>query len=567
MLNGLLARPVSRIVAWARGEDAGSSGGSADDIAPEAPGDTLAPDDARVRSDGGGTSLPPSDTARPNTATAGRETRPDAGGQSPIESFPKDFHQILHLTKAPMFVTDAAGDALVWNEGMRELTGSTEADAKSVEQISSAWYHDGRRAKTLADKIVDTHSGTRAEATPTHTEYDVEKVDWVGFELYQDESTFADADGETRHVRFSAAPLYENDEFVGVVEYVEDRTDDVRRQKDLERLVDEVTTTLTAVESGQLTARADASGLDHVEDELTDVIGMLNRTLRELEETVDGITEDSEQLRSSTHAIADRTDSITDAADQQESSLQEVSGEVNNVSASIEEIASTADSVSSNATQAVEEAERGSEAATSAEETMSEVTAATDEVVDDVRELQTHVEDIDEAVDMIDDIAEQTNMLALNASIEAARAGEAGEGFAVVAEEIKQLAGESQEHADKIERMVGSIQANTEQTVDSLERVSEQVHDGQDAVTTVQGSIDEVVSQMDETAAGIKQVATVTDDQAASAEEVASMINEVVEAAEQITADVEDIASQNADHAQLADRIDQNLERLTGQQL
>lgn len=91
------------------------------------------------------------------------------------------------------------------------------------------------------------------------------------------------------------------------------------------------------------------------------------------------------------------------------------------------------------------------------------------------------------------------------------------------------------------------------------------VHDGQDADTTVQRSIDEVVNQMDETAAGIQQVATVTDDQAASAEEVASMINQVVDAAENIASDVDDIASQNMEHAELADRIDRNLERLTGQ--
>jgi len=515
-----------------------------------------------LRSDGGGSKIESEASVSPDSGPA--PTGPYAEREQPITAFPKNFHQILHLTKSPLFVTDAEGNALVWNEGMTELTGSTEEEAKAADRLSSVWYHDGRRAKTLADKIVDTHQGRREDATPTHVEYDVEKVGWVDFELYQDESTFADADGETRHIRFSAAPMYEDDEFIGVVEYVEDRTEDVQKRHELEDLLDELIETLNGVQEGDLSVRAEAPSLGHVDTSFGAVVDSLNETLSTLEPIANGLAEDSERLRRSTTDIAEQTDSITDAAQEQESSLQKVSDEIDNVSASVEEIASTAQDVSNNAATAVEQAEEGDEQARETEATIAEVADATDTVVEDVRSLQERVAEIDEIIDMIDDIAEQTNMLALNASIEAARAGEAGEGFAVVADEIKQLANESQEHADTIETQLRSIQENTDQTVEQLDSVSAMVHDSRDQVQTVQRSIDTVVTEMDRTADGIQQVAAVTDDQAASAEEIAARIDGVVDSAEQVATSVTEISDRNTEHAELADRIDQNIEQLTG---
>ena len=513
---------------------------------------------AHLRADGAGEQLSGTPAASTSESPTGSGTEPE----SLVSSFPKNFHQILHLTKAPMFVTDADGNAVVWNEGMTELTGSTEADAKSVDQLSTAWYHDGRRGKTLADKIVDTHQDGRQAATPTHIDYDVERVDWVDFELYQDESTFTDSDGETRHIRFSAAPLYEDDEFVGVVEYVEDRTEDVREHQELESLIKELTTTLEAVGDGNLSARAERPAFDNVDAGIGRVVDALNETIAQLESSVEEIAKDSEHLRASAREVADRTESIATATHQQESSVREVSEEINSLSASVQEVAATADTVLDSAQTGVAEAKTGNERAKSAEETMDDVADATDRVVNDVQSLQQRIDEIDTVIDMIDDIAEQTNMLALNASIEAARAGEAGDGFAVVADEIKQLAGKSQDHADRIEDQITDIQENADRTVNSLESVNQKVHTGRDTVRTVQEQIDEVVEQVDDTAADIKQVASVSDDQAASAEEMASMIDEVFNAAEDITTDVEHIESKNAEHTDLADRIDRNLEQL-----
>jgi methyl-accepting chemotaxis protein len=100
---------------------------------------------------------------------------------------------------------------------------------------------------------------------------------------------------------------------------------------------------------------------------------------------------------------------------------------------------------------------------------MEQLDTDREEMLAGVENFQTAVDEISEIVAIIDDIAEQTNILALNALIEAARAGDAGDGFAVVANEVKQLAEESQDQAAEIESLVKTVQKDTEQTAATLE--------------------------------------------------------------------------------------------------
>ena len=79
-----------------------------------------------------------------------------------------------------------------------------------------------------------------------------------------------------------------------------------------------------------------------------------------------------------------------------------------------------------------------------------------------MEELQSQIKAVSEFTGVIDDIADQTNLLALNASIEASRVGEEGEGFAVVANEVKTLAEESKENASEIEETIETLQDRTE---------------------------------------------------------------------------------------------------------
>lgn len=480
-----------------------------------------------------------------------------ADAREAARAFPLDFYDIMHLVKAPLFVLDSDGEVVLWNEGMAELTGSTEAEAKAADTASQAWYHDGRRSKTLADKVIDAPERAASE-------YDVERLSGFDFTVYQDSSTFADANGMTRHITFSAAPMYEDGEFVGVVEFVEDRTADVKQQQELETLVDEITDAMGKLERGDLGARASVPEVEHLNDELFEVIHAFNRMGEQLEEIVAHVGEQTDDVRESAEEIAEKSDEITDVVHDQRDSLEQVSSEVNNMSATIEEIASTTDGVAETADETVTLAEDGNEVADEAGDTMSTVAETSEDVMTDVVELRNRVDEIDEIVEVINEIAEQTNILALNASIEAARVGDEGEGFAIVADEVKTLAEESQTQAAEIETTVNAIQDDTEDTVTNLREMNDEVERGYEKVQSARGRFEDIVASIKETADGIEEVSDATDDQATSTEEIASMLDNVVDRANEVSDAVDNVASANDEHRQKASEIEQTIQQLSG---
>ncbi|MFB6164355.1 MAG: globin-coupled sensor protein [Haloarculaceae archaeon] len=290
-------------------------------------------------------------------------------------------------------------------------------------------------------------------------------------------------------------------------------------------------------------------------DELRDELQRQDRVAMEVSAAVG-------DLASNATDVSERTDRINDLATEQDDRTEAIADEVADMSATIEEIASSAAEVEATANTAAERAEEGHAAAADAIERMEAVNDSVDDVTADVDRLHERVEEIDAVVDVIDDIAEQTNILALNASIEAARAGQAGEGFAVVADEVKQLAEESRRQAQQIEETFAAIQAETDETVESLETTAGQVQAGIDEVEGALASLDEIVDAVEEAARGIGEVADATDDQAVSTEEVASLVDDASDLSTEVAAEIESIADANAKQTDRVENIEREIERL-----
>ena len=466
-------------------------------------------------------------------------------------------HQLLNSIGRGAFVLNAAHEIVVWNDQVATLTGTPSEEAIGHEHASEMFYPDGRRAKTLADKVL---------AAPTNAaqQYDIELRDPEQY-LYGDTSTMTDAEGIEHHIDFTARPIFDDSEVVAVIEVIEDRTEIVQRNRATEGLVGSVSQTLQQVSNGQLGARATFTDeQDVLSEELTAVVATLNETLGQLEALTGGVESQTRELDTHIEAANEAADDIARTLADQNELLDEGVSEMQTFSASMEEVAATAEEVDSAAEEAREAAESGLEASEGAQTATDEVVEMGDALVDSVTELGDRMDDIEAVVEVISDVAEQTNLLALNANIEAARAGEEGDGFAVVAEEVKNLADETRTHTEEITDSIRQLQEQSDETVAAATESHDRIDDASTQIGEVLDAFEEIAASIDRAADGIAEVSRATDDQAATVEEMTTTLENVREHAEATDEAAERIVESTDKQGEAIDELSDQLDTLQG---
>lgn len=172
-------------------------------------------------------------------------------------------------------------------------------------------------------------------------------------------------------------------------------------------------------------------------------------------------------------------------------------------------------------------------------ELMEEITSMVSDSVERVKDLEQRSEKISELIEVIHNIASQTNLLALNAAIEAARAGETGQGFAVVAGEIRKLAEQVGESVNEITEIIGGVQANTQAMVDTLENGQRKVIDGNKQLHVSQDSFESINDGVLDMMQRIQNVTTSLGHISENAQNVNVSVNEIATISEQSAAGIE----------------------------
>lgn len=211
---------------------------------------------------------------------------------------------------------------------------------------------------------------------------------------------------------------------------------------------------------------------------------ILTTLSKEMTEGADEVSSTSEHVVSSYGQFNDNTKSIA-------ASMEQLSTNAGIVATSVEDMTSTIKEIEDNSTYAQSIA-------------LSAVSQSVS-VSDKVNTLGDAALEVGKVTETITDISKQTNLLALNATIEAARAGESGKGFSVVANEIKELAKQTQESTLRIKNQIDNIQGATSKTVNEIKEISNVINQLKDYVITIASAVEEQSATTREIAGNIAQ--------------------------------------------------------------
>lgn len=318
-------------------------------------------------------------------------------------------------------------------------------------------------------------------------------------------------------------------ERVNLLEQTQNLAEEQRQIKEgLQRNALQLLMDVDPVSQGNLTVRAKVT-----EDEIGTVADSYNATISSLRKIVRQVQEAARQVAETTDTNQTSVSALSGSAAQQAEDILTALERVQDMANSVHLVAANAEKAEAAVQQAAETVEAGDEAMNRTVEGFMAIRETVAETTKKVKRLGESSQKISNVVNLISGFAAQTNMLALNASIEASRAGEDGKGFAVVAEEVRQLARQSAEATTEIEKLVASIQAETNAVVTAMEAGTEQVVAGTQLVDETRqnlNKISEVSRQISELVESIAQATVV---QSQTSETVTDTMNTVAEIATQ----------------------------------
>ncbi|MHB1544382.1 MAG: methyl-accepting chemotaxis protein [Gammaproteobacteria bacterium] len=293
-----------------------------------------------------------------------------------------------------------------------------------------------------------------------------------------------------------------------------------RNQSAILQLLDE----LAGLSDGDLTVQASVT--EDITGAIADSVNFAVDQLRELVRTINQTAVQVDDAARRSRATATH---VAQASSHQSHQIVQAGGQIAAMTKSIEQVSLNAQRSAEVAQRSVGIAHRGADAVRATIDGMNAIRDTIQETAKRIKRLGESSQEIGDIVELINDIAEQTNILALNAAIQASMAGEAGRGFAVVADEVQRLAERAGNATRQIETLVKTIQTDTGEAVNSMEKSTAGVVNGAQLAENAGRALTEIETVSGHMANLVQSISEAAKQQAAASQNVTRTMNVIQE--------------------------------------
>ncbi|MGO1298532.1 MAG: methyl-accepting chemotaxis protein [Vibrio sp.] len=313
--------------------------------------------------------------------------------------------------------------------------------------------------------------------------------------------------------------------------------------------------TMKNISKGDMTARVDYDGRDEI-----GALGRgINESISDVHNALKKSVESDNSVSGAAIRIASSAEETSQAVNSQQNQLSNLATAMNEMSATVSEVARHAEDTAQDTQSATQEASTGDKDVNASVDSIKSLTNELESANTQVNELKEGVMEISAVTAVISGISEQTNLLALNAAIEAARAGEQGRGFAVVADEVRNLASRTHHSTDEIQTTITRLQQLAMTSVNSMEASQKLAYASVERAENAGKDLGLIVNHIQKVNDNAIQIATAAEEQSVVAEDMNKNVSSINDSSSEMSTAANYLAKESEELAALSRQLDDGL--------